>query len=278
MCCPPPDFSTFEAGTCTAAGEMAGCARWVGPPTLALESQDNAAAGAYRVARLQCTPFYHSWASEGLIDVLGAEIVPSSLYDVVVYSAACKGNEDTCTAVSVAVTMATRRAGDLVAQFNPPSSTSQPDALDVASAVNQFKGLPGSPGKGIVQVQPSVVDPNSNLSALDIGNIVDSVKGFAYPFSGPCACPSAVPCDLTPCANASACTGAHGAGATCVRTCSSGPNAGLPCGNNSHCGQCVNGGRVGYPCDDDGDCPSGTCAIGTCGSGFCRDRCGRCSQ
>ncbi len=29
---PPPDFSAFEAAICSATGESAGCARWVGPP------------------------------------------------------------------------------------------------------------------------------------------------------------------------------------------------------------------------------------------------------
>jgi hypothetical protein len=83
--CPPstcPD-STCPAGVgCSeAAGANAqgSCARWVAPPLGYLESNDNPGLGNYRVSRLQCTPYYHDWASEpnaGLVNVIGAEVVP----------------------------------------------------------------------------------------------------------------------------------------------------------------------------------------------------------
>ncbi len=245
---PPPDFSTYEAGTCTAVGESGGCARWVGPPITALESQDSPGAGNFRGARLQCTAYYHDWASENLIHVTGGEIAPSSSYGVKVYGSSCKGSEPGCGAVSQSVTMATHRAGDVASPYNPPSPTQQPDGLDVSQIVAKFKNLPGAPKKANVQVQPNLPGLNSDIDAIDIVIVVDNFKGFAYSFSGPCVCPSTVTCNVTPCANPTPC-----GNGTCVKTCAGGTNDTLPCINNSHC-------------------PGGSC-----GAGFCRDRCGRCT-
>ncbi len=256
------DGNAADSGTCsnltacTAAGEanppsangVGGCARWVGPPITALESQDNAALGDFRGARLQCTPYYRDWTPEGLITVVGAEIAPSSEYSVRTYGASCMGAETDCTNVSPAVTMYTRRAGDVAAPYNPPSSNTQPDGIDVSQIVAKFKSLPGAPKKAEVQVQPNLPGLNSDIDAIDIVIVVDNFKGYAYSFSGPCVCPSTVTCNLTPCANPTPC----GDG-TCVKTCIDGTYAGLPCINNSHC-------------------PGGSC-----GAGFCRDRCGRCT-
>jgi len=254
---PPPDFSDFEVGTC---GDPGGCARWVGKPGTFLESQDSPGLGSYKAARLQCTPYYHDFAAEGLIHVTGAEIVPSSRYDVEIFAASCKGSEDTCTAVSSAVTMTTRRSGDIAANFNPPSTSTQPDAIDVTQLVNKFKNVSGAPSKVVAQLQPNLPELNADINALDIVAEVDAVKQFAYSFSGPCACPSAVPCDpaidSVACTTPTVCVTTFGAGALCVKTCSGGDNAGDPCINNMHC--------PGSP-------------PGTCENGFCRDRCGRCT-
>ncbi len=245
---PPPDFSTYEAGTCAAIGEANGCARWVGPPITALESQDNAGIGNFRGARLQCTPYYHDWESENLIHVTGAEIAPSSGYGVKVYGASCKGNESGCSAVSQSVTMATHRAGDVASPYNPPSTSTQPDGLDVSQIVAKFKNLPGAPKKADVQAQPNLPGLNSDIDAIDIVIVVDNFKGFAYSFSGPCVCPSTVTCNVTPCSSPTPC-----GNGTCVKACNGGTYADLPCINNNHC-------------------PGGSCGVG-----FCRDRCGRCS-
>ncbi len=239
---------------CTAVGEtnpptadgIGGCARWVGRPGTFYESQGPPLTGPYRASRLQCTPFYWDWKSEpgGLVTVVGAEVVPSSEYTVQAFASSCMGGETTCTNVSPAVTMYTRRFGDVDANYNPPSPTNQPDAIDVAQVVNKFKGLAGSSDHYRAQVQPNLPELNASINALDIVSVVDAVKSFAYSFSGPCACPSTQPCGL-PCAG---CPG------MCVRTCVGGDNAGQPCININHC-------------------PGGTCAA----AGTCRDRCGRCN-
>jgi hypothetical protein len=278
-CCPAQDFSAFEfTSSCTDPG---GCVRWVGPPGTFLESKDSPALGSFRAARLQCTPHYRNWSAEGLVYVVGAEVVPSSTYDIEQVAESCQGLEEACTAVSGRLTVNTARAGDLVANFNPPHPSTQPDANDVAASVNKFKNLVGAPKKYIAQVQPNFPDLNADMSALDIATVVDGVKGFRYPFSGPCVCPSTVPCNVTACATASACTTPHGAGATCLRTCSGGPNNGMACNSDQNCNACNGGTFDGLPCDPAAmtPCPEGGACQGggVCGPGFCRDRCGRCA-
>jgi hypothetical protein len=324
-CCPPGNFIGFDTAAnavCTAGSESAAyrctspsdcllpstcpaavacseasgpnaqgsCARWVGPPLAYLESNDNPGLGNYRVSRLQCAPYYHDWSAEpngGLLNVLGAEIVPSSSYQLQAYGSTCKGAENGCTNVSPAVTMTTRRAGDIATPFQAPGPPlTQPNAVDVANAVNKFRNLVGSPPKVVSQVQPNFPDPNSDINAIDIVTVVDNQRGFGYTYSGPCVCPSSVPCNTTACAGASACTGLYGAGATCIKTCSSGPRTGQPCNNNLNCGACIGGpptgnGAAGIPCDANADCASNNCGLGVCPTsatpGFCRDRCGRCN-
>lgn len=270
-CCPAPNFGAYEVSTCAAPGEAAGCARWVGLPRYYLESSGNPLMGALKASRLQCTPFYHDWPVEGMIHVVGSDLVPSSLYEVTVLSSICKGVEDTCTVVSLPTPFATHRSGDVAGPFNPPSTSIQPDALDVVGMVNRFRNLAGSPPKVAARIQPNVIDLNEDVNALDIVAVVDGFRGLAFPFSGPCPCPPAATCNTTPCTIDSNC----GVG-KCVKACTTGPRVGEPCTTNTHCGQCAGGARLDWPCAADADCPGSTCNVGTCGSGFCRDRCGRC--
>ena len=223
-----------------------------------LESQDTPGLGNFKAARLQCTPYYQDWSVEGPVHVVGAEIVPSSRYEVQNVSSSCMGNEDSCTTVSAPLEITTGRSGDVGPNFNPPSTSTQPNALDVVAVVNKLKNLPGALVKAITQLQPNLPELNADVNALDIVAVVDAVKQRAYAFSGPCPCPSTVPCP--PAVGSAAYTSAtqcagFGAGSMCVKTCTGGDNAGDPCINDTH-----------------GHCPGGTC-----GAGFCRDRCGRCT-
>ena len=202
-----------------------------------------------------------------------------------VYGASCDGSEGDCAAVSAAVTMYTRRSGDVGLEFNPPSTTTtQPNVFDIAEVVKKLKSVPGALVKAITQMQPNLPDMNADINALDIVAVVDGVKEKAYAFSGPCACPSTTPCNTTACSSGGQCTGLYGTGAMCVKTCNSGDNVGEPCINNTHCGKCLGGANLGYPCDANADCPLSTCSLDVCGNpgnptnpGFCRDRCGRCT-
>ncbi len=239
---PPPDFSTYESGAgCT---DPSGCVRWVGKPGTFYETEGPPQSGPFRGARLQCTPFYYNWNLEGVIHVTAAEIVPSSTYQVQSVSPACMGTEGTCMDVSTPLQITTTRSGDIVELFNPPDSSNQPDAIDIAQLVNKFKSLPGAPIKASAQLQPNLPELNASINALDITACVDAFKGYAYAFSGPCPCPSTVICG-------GSCTGCAG---LCVKTCLGGDNAGEPCINDTHC-------------------PGGTCSP----AGTCRDLCGRCT-
>jgi hypothetical protein len=259
---------TAEACPANASNAQGGCARWVGKPGTFLESQDIPTGASYRAARLQCTPFYYDWVTETAttpITVVGAEIMPSSEYSVQTYGSSCDGAEATCLDVGIAVTMKTRRSGDAAVSYNPPATTSQPDAIDVTEVLNKFTGKVGAPVKARSQVQPNLVELNGNISGLDIVAVADAVKGFAYPYGGPCPCPSLVTCGpgtgslacgpLPLPGGVGTCTGSAlpglGLGAMCVKTCS---GSGDPCINNTHC-------------------PTGE----TCGNPFCRDKCGRCT-
>lgn len=243
---PAPDFSSFESGpNCS---DPLQCVRWVGRP---YEYQNHAsvpASGTFRSARLQCTPYYHNWTTEGLVHVIGAEIMPSSTYDVQLVPIECAGNESNCAGVSAALSITTARHGDVVAPFNPPNQIPQPDALDISALVDRFKFLPGAPSKPSAQIQPNSPEPNQDVSGLEILAGVDAFKGLAYPFHGPCPCPSTVTCNLTPCNSVNACSGG-----TCTKVCTGGT-------------------KDGNPCNDDIHCPSGMC-----GAGYCRDACKRCT-
>jgi hypothetical protein len=280
----PQNFHAWDVGSpaacasCTAeacpadpSSGQGGCARWVGRPGTFLEAQDFPLGASYQAARLQCSPFYTDWVAvtaTNPITVVGAEIMPSSTYSVQAYGASCLGNEGTCTNVSAAVTMYTRRSSDVAAVYNPPGTTTQPDAIDVTEVLNKFTNKPMAPVKARAQVQPNLLELNGDINGLDIVAVVDGVKGFAYPYGGPCPCPSLVTCGpgtgSLPCSGGvGACTGSGlpglGAGAMCVKTCSGGDNPGAPCINNGHC--------KGTPPTPDG----------TCGNPFCRDKCGRCT-
>ncbi len=282
VCCPPQDFSSYEIGaTCTDSG---GCARWVGKPGTFLESQDNPPFGSFRAARLQCTPLYRNWSEEAEFSIIGAEIVPSSTYHVQNVAELCRGNEAACAAVSAPLVLSTGRYGDIVAEFSPPSHTTQPDVTDVSQVVSKFKNVGGAPPKAIAQLQPNLPELNTDVNVSDIVQCVDAYKQFAYPFSGPCPCPSQALCGALECTNDPTCVGSGlsglGAEALCIKTCTGGANAGNPCLNHTHCPgalcasvlKCATGGNAGLACSSDADCPDGTC-----GMGYCRDRCGRCT-
>lgn len=273
-CCPAPNFGAFEVESCTATGEQEGCHRWVGPTRTYFESSGVPGSESFRAARLQCTPHYQSWLSEGTFLVFGAEIVPSSCYEYEFLTASCMGLEDTCTTVSTARSVSTRRFGDVVAPFNPPNNSAQPDGIDIVSTVNKFRGLANAPGKVAVICQPNVPEYLRDVSGLDIVSVVDGFRGLAYPQFGPCPCPSLVPCETVACSGPSQCPGG-----LCVRTCQGGSLSGESCQSDRDCLRCQGGSSGGISCESDLDCPGGTCLIdSSCQSpGFCRDRCGRCT-
>jgi len=276
---------------------VGGCGRWVGKPERFRERQEVVFTPFdYLGARLQCTPYYHDWVTATATEkvaVFGAEILPNSRYSVVAYSSGCKGEEAGCSGVSTPVEMLTRRHGDVVSAYNPPATTTQPDATDIGQLVAKFKSQAGSPPNSSALIQPNVPDGNSDVGASDIVQGVDAAKSFVYSFGGPCPCPSLAVCGAVPCpSGAGTCiaSGAPGLGpeSTCIKLCRGGTNAGEQCNNHTHCGgggvcdkECLGGANVGLGCSSNGDCPNppganATCAVVT-NNAFCRDKCGRCT-
>jgi hypothetical protein len=189
----PPPFGAFEAGSCTALGEANGCVRYVGEPTFCTET--DVPATAFRCATLQCAAHFMDWSDalgSDVLHVTGAEIVPSSAYDVHQLGASCQGNEAGCSVVSdTALRVTTVRWGDVVAPFQDPTpaSLSQPNISDVAAVVDKFKGVLTAPIKSRAQLQPNIPNPAGPINILDVANTVDAFKSFAYPYTGPVACP-----------------------------------------------------------------------------------------
>jgi hypothetical protein len=146
----------------------------------------------FKAATLQCEPHYTDWDAVLQGDVLhvtGAEIVPSSVYDIQVIPEACETSLE--ANYSAPLRVATARWGDIVEPFQEPSPAplTQPNISDVAAVVDKFKGVPSAPIKVRAQMQPNIPNPAAAINILDVANVVDAFKSFAYPYSGPTSCP-----------------------------------------------------------------------------------------
>lgn len=176
---PSVPFTSFE-----------GQARWVGAPTQYVESSSSGT--PFFAANLQCDPHYRDWSTVSLLHVTGSAIVPSSLYDVENVSSNCLGIEDTCSAVSAAVQIGTRRWGDVETPFNPPSATVQPDVSDISALVDKFRSAPGAPIKARALLAGEPGNPFGEITSIvlsvDLGfshisACVDAFRGVPYPYT-----------------------------------------------------------------------------------------------
>ena len=158
-----------------------GQVRWVGPPRLLPE--DSGGAMTYYASALQCAPHYTDWGAMGLLHVYGIEVVPGADYEV----AAVQCDPSVESNFSAPLVVSTGRWADVAEPFNPPSPTTQPDALDVAGIVYKFKSLQGAPIVAQADLFPNI--PDQVIDSLDIALCVDAHKGAAYPFPGPTDCP-----------------------------------------------------------------------------------------
>ncbi len=184
---PPFDFSGSEDDQL-----------WVGPPIICADVPSPPR--DYRCAQLSCEPYYaNDWGDE-VIHITGAEIMPSSEYDVRAIPATCAGAEDACVFASPPLRIGTQRWGDVVAPFQERSpdlvSAIQPTIADVLVVVDRVKQLPTSVLKPIAHLwsEGNGLDLEGNVSVFDITSVVDSLKRRSYPFFGPCECPSAATC------------------------------------------------------------------------------------
>lgn len=168
---------------------LEGQSRWVGPPAEYTESSSNSQ--TFFAAQLQCTPHYRDWSSTSPLHVTGAEVVPSSRFDVVNVSHACIGHESTCGGVSASVDVRTTRWGDVTSPYAPPSAVVEPDIADISVIVNKFKNAPSAPTKPMVMLagdEFGAMNPARDLDFSDISQAVDAFKGLAYPYKpGTCS-------------------------------------------------------------------------------------------
>ncbi|MBI1825293.1 MAG: hypothetical protein HY287_04875 [Planctomycetes bacterium] len=181
-CC-TPDFSAFE-----------GQYRWVGP-SLAYTENDNDPT-TFEAAQLQCTPYYADFAAVGLIHVYGDAVVPSSVYDVVVFDGTCNGNEATCTEFSSSLQIKAARWGDTMPPFQIEGGPlNQPSASDYVTVIDKVARI-NTASKVLMQLQPNIPDPSRTTNVLDTTDDVSSFHKFAYPYAGPTSCDALRPDQL----------------------------------------------------------------------------------
>jgi len=156
--------------------------RWVGPPQLYPEATGSPSSGSFMVSALQCEPYFNDWSDIDLLYISGAEIIPSSIYDLqLIYDTCSPSNEQQ---YSFPLGIGTARWGDVIAPFSPPSTAVQPDFQDVSAVVDKFKSVVGAPKKARSQLQPAAFNPMEDVSFLDISACVDAFKGAPYPYIG----------------------------------------------------------------------------------------------
>jgi len=119
--------------------------------------------------------------------VYGAEVVPSSAYEIQAISKARAGFIDDECSYSAPLGIATQKWGDVVEPFfEPGNPVIQPTFADVGAIVDKFKALAYI--KARMQLQPNIPEPTKAVDFKDIGACVDAFKGLAYPFDGPSGC------------------------------------------------------------------------------------------
>jgi hypothetical protein len=193
--------------------------RWLGPPGEADEDSIAPADENFVFSELQCTPHFRDWTAAALdalfdgntveapvadvhkgkiagnaygavIHVIGAEIVPSSLYDVqAVFFGADVLVPDN---FSTALPLRTGHWGDVVSPFATLTSISgQPNFTDIGKVVDKFRGQPqpGTPVKARLMLRGNLLPVLTQVNFTDIGKVVDAFRAIPYKETGPANCP-----------------------------------------------------------------------------------------
>jgi hypothetical protein len=172
------DFSAFE-----------GQYRWVGPPDTYVESSANQT--PVYAAFTTCDPHYQDWSPIDLLHVSGAEIVPSSVYEVQSIAEGLDVNVE--SNYSSPMTIATARWSDVSIPFAPPATTTQPDQSDNTALVVKFRSQQGAMSKPralLAGAAPSGIPSlELDVSFTEIAAVIDAFRGFPYPYAGPVPCP-----------------------------------------------------------------------------------------
>ncbi|MBI4141977.1 DUF4215 domain-containing protein [Candidatus Woesearchaeota archaeon] len=170
---PPRDANKTDLNAFT--GEY----RWVGQPKVFSEKTSDTTQ-TFLGAQLQCTPHFTDRSTTEELNVFGAEIVPSSLYEVQETAQECGTEKPECFTSPVQIK--TSKWGDI---DNSGSVT----FTDISKLVDKFKGYTTAPKMAQADVSPNT--PNQDVSFVDISAVVDAYKGLAYPYAGPASCTQA---------------------------------------------------------------------------------------
>ena len=162
---------------------------WVGAPYDVSEvaGKPDSTPPTFKLADLQCDPFFADWTQFGVVYVRSESFVPLGLYDLQAIDNTCAPENELDYSGPLPVTLS--RWGDAVGTNNAASPQGTVDFNDISSVVDKFKGLPGAPSKSRADVAPSL--PDKIVDFQDIPSIVDAFRGLAYPYAGP---PVADPC------------------------------------------------------------------------------------
>lgn len=175
----------YAGGGTISYASLEGKYRWVGPPVEYVESSSSQI--PFTAAYLQCTPYYRDWGTIGTLHVFGAEIVPSSQYEVQSIVEGCPTKSS--FVFSAPSTYRTGRWGDVEIPFNPPSPSQQPDLSDVAAMVNKFRNVADAPVKARTILTGSVPNLTNDLDFAHISACVDAFRGMGFPHAPPANCP-----------------------------------------------------------------------------------------
>jgi len=176
----------YSGGVSADFSGIEGRVRWVGAPMEYVESQGEPT--VFMASTLQCTPYYTDWSTVALLHVLGAEIVPSSIYEVQFIPEGCYITAE--FDYSTKLTIVTGRWGDVAAPFAPEGTSQQPDISDVSAMVDKFKSAPGSPIKARALLAGDVPDLSQDVGFEHISACVDAFKGLPFPNAVPVSCPN----------------------------------------------------------------------------------------
>jgi len=204
--------------------ELNGEVRWVGPPRDYPEEDSSDPNRSFIGAALQCSPHFQDWSTIDLLYVFGAEIMPSSQYRVDAIHADCADRMDIPESYTTPIDLMTGKWGDAAPLFDGDvPGVSQPDFNDISALVSKFTQSPTAPIKAHAQLLPNVVFPDRPIDFKDISATVSAFIGtpfwLALGVSGPCTCPSSVPCGGTSCANDTQCGGGFCIDGFCTDAC-----------------------------------------------------------
>jgi len=177
---------------------------YLGPPFQAPEEDSSQPGLTFTAAPLQCNSYAHGWSSEGIISAYGAELMPSSTYEVQRASASCPDMLTNESCWSAPLVIETAKYGDVWPIYEWENISPQPDFNDIAAMVQKFLAAPGAPIKAVAQLQPNCVFPDRAIDFRDIAAGVTAFIGtptYAESYFGSCACPSSVICGLVGCSS-----------------------------------------------------------------------------